>query len=127
VLKEEGKAKSGENCTEVLRCIRKYLKITSRPSRLLQYVEFDTEEYFSILDQLEDDAKFDRNDEKSDQDAPHRYVLRKLGLDVPTTNDDIKDSSDENDARDEKSPEIKVHEKDFEKFKLISQGACKFH
>ena len=43
VLKEEGKAKSGSLCPNVLKCIRKYLKITSRPSRLLQYVEFDTE------------------------------------------------------------------------------------
>jgi len=71
------------------------------------------------LDQLEDDAKAEHN-------APHRYVLRKLGLDTPTNvEDDNKESSDETEPNREERPEIKVHENDFEKFKLISQGACK--
>ena len=52
-----------------------------------------------------------------------RYVLRQLGLDTPTEQEN-KESSDETENRTEKK-EIKVLESDFEKFKMISQGACK--
>ncbi|CAG5094917.1 Oidioi.mRNA.OKI2018_I69.XSR.g13946.t1.cds [Oikopleura dioica] len=119
VLKNDGKQKSGVISESVLNCIRKYMKITSRPSRLLQYIEFDTEEYISILDQLEDEGQTNNS-----RDPPHQYVLKKLGLDKPTSNmDNEKESSDENEIQQEKSQDVKINEADFEKHKLISQGA----
>lgn len=121
VLKNDGKQKSGVISESVLNCIRKYMKITSRPSRLLQYIEFDTEEYISILDQLEDEGQTNNS-----RDPPHQYVLKKLGLDKPTSNmDNEKESSDENEIQQEKSQDVKINEADFEKHKLISQGS--FH
>ena len=118
VLKNDGKQKSGVISESVLNCIRKYMKITSRPSRLLQYIEFDTEEYISILDQLEDEGQTNNS-----RDPPHQYVLKKLGLDTPTSNmDNEKESSDENEIQQEKSQDVKINEADFEKHKLISQG-----
>jgi microtubule-associated serine/threonine kinase len=117
VLKNDGKQKSGSISDSVLHCIRKYMKITSRPSRLLQYIEFDTEEYISILDQLEDEGQ------NNSRDPPHQYVLKKLGLDKPTSNYDEKESSDENEWSFNKTQDVRISEQDFEKHKLISQGA----
>ena len=56
---------------------------------------------------------------------PHRYVLKMLGLDMPSDKleADVCVSSDDDNY---KKPQIKVTQDDFERIKIISQGACKF-
>lgn len=120
VLKDEGKQKAGSVNPEVLRAIRSYLKIISRPARLLEYIEFNTAGFISLLDQFEDSAR-DQTQACGNLE-PHRYVLKVLGLDVPSDQleADVCVSSD--DDHDKKQP-IKVTQDDFDRIKLISQGA----
>ena len=117
VLKDEGKQKAGTVNTEVLRAIRAYLKIISRPARLLEYIEFNTAGFISLLDQFEDSA---RSSEQPKLE-PHRYVLKMLGLDVPTAAADQPYVSSDEDSY--KQAPIKVTQDDFDRIKLISQGA----
>ena len=54
---------------------------------------------------------------------PHRYILKMLGLDIPSSSLDKEACSSDDDNY--KKPTIKVAQDDFERIKIISQGACK--
>ena len=115
LLKDEGKQKSGSVNHDVLHSIRKYLQIIARPARLLEYVEFNTDGFISLLDQFEDTAR----EQNLDNLEPHRYILKMLGLDMPTDNIGQVSSDDDN----YKKPISKVGQDDFDRIKIISQGA----
>ena len=56
---------------------------------------------------------------------PHRYILKMLGLDIPSSSLDKEACSSDDDNY--KKPTIKVAQDDFERIKIISQGACKIY
>ena len=56
---------------------------------------------------------------------PHRYVLKMLGLDVPSDKLEAEQSVSSDDDNYKNQP-IKVTQDDFDRIKLISQGACKY-
>jgi microtubule-associated serine/threonine kinase len=118
LLKDEGKQKSGSVNHDVLHSIRKYLQIIARPARLLEYVEFNTDGFISLLDQFEDSARRDISEHNNLE--PHRYILKMLGLDCPTDSTGLQVSSDDENY---KKTSSKVTQDDFDRIKIISQGA----
>jgi len=117
LLKDEGRQKAGRVNHEVLHAMRKYLRIIARPARILEYIEFNEVGFISLLDQFEDSAR-EQNQYKLE---PHRYILKMLGLDIPSSSLDKEACSSDDDNY--KKPTIKVAQDDFERIKIISQGA----
>ncbi|XP_052774089.1 microtubule-associated serine/threonine-protein kinase 3-like isoform X1 [Mya arenaria] len=115
--------------------IKKILLIISRPSRLLECLEFDPEEFYQLLEAAEGKAK------QSIKDIP-RYIISKLGLnrdpleeleiemlesaaidesmkaDMSAVMSDIEDAADGGRKKDRQPSE-----EDFDTIKLISNGA----
>ncbi|XP_053394336.1 microtubule-associated serine/threonine-protein kinase 3-like isoform X2 [Mercenaria mercenaria] len=114
--------------------IKKMLLIISRPSRLLECLEFDPEEFYQLLEAAEGKAK------QSIKDIP-RYIISKLGLnrdpleelelenrESAAIDESLKDTSlvlsdveESIDGARKKDPT--PCEEDFETIKLISNGA----
>lgn len=73
----ETKEKSIEAATELSGMIKKLLLIISRPARLLECLEFDPEEFYSLLEVAEGQARYALQGIKTD--IP-QYIIQKLGL-----------------------------------------------
>lgn len=73
----ETKEKSIEAAAELTGIIKKLLLIISRPARLLECLEFDPEEFYSLLEVAEGQARYALQGIKTD--IP-QYIIQKLGL-----------------------------------------------
>ncbi|CAH1775457.1 unnamed protein product [Owenia fusiformis] len=105
--------------------IKKLLIIVSRPARLLECLEFDPEEFYHLLEAAEGHAK-----SIIKADIP-QYIISKLGLNRDPL-EEIQGDADEDDLESDDSqssqimikPKVKTpSEEDFEKIKLVSNGA----
>ncbi|XP_077426050.1 microtubule-associated serine/threonine-protein kinase 1-like isoform X1 [Vanacampus margaritifer] len=115
--------------TFVIELVKKLFIIISRPARLLECLEFNPEEFYHLLEAVEDHAK---EGQLMKADIP-RYIISQLGL----TRDPLEDivSLDSYDSEGPHTPEtddstegkgraIKPpSEEDFQSIKLISNGA----
>ncbi|XP_032239899.2 microtubule-associated serine/threonine-protein kinase 3 isoform X2 [Nematostella vectensis] len=120
----EAKQKTEVDMTPVRRLMRKLLVIVSRPARLLECLEFNPGEYYSMLEQ---------EGQQMNSECPEKlditnYVKARLGLDEEgrtTEPDDITDEID--DSTDSVTPTYTTShlptEEDFDYIKLISNGA----
>ncbi|XP_078318625.1 microtubule-associated serine/threonine-protein kinase 3-like isoform X3 [Crassostrea virginica] len=107
--------------------IKNLYLIISRPSRLLECLEFDPEKFYQLLEVAEGQAK-----EHMKSDIP-RYIISKLGLNrdplEDLTDGDTASSELDTSITDEISQKRRVYkfhtpaEEDFEIIKLISNGA----
>ncbi|XP_060576748.1 microtubule-associated serine/threonine-protein kinase 2-like isoform X3 [Ruditapes philippinarum] len=113
--------------------IKKMLLIISRPSRLLECLEFDPEEFYQLLEAAEGKAK------QEIKDIP-KYIISKLGLnrdpleeleienrESAAVDESLKDTSlvlsDVEESIDGRRKDLTPCEEDFETIKLISNGA----
>ncbi|XP_037328972.2 microtubule-associated serine/threonine-protein kinase 1 isoform X1 [Pungitius pungitius] len=115
--------------TFVIELVKKLFIIISRPARLLECLEFNPEEFYHLLEAVEDHAK---EGQLMKADIP-RYIISQLGL----TRDPLEDiggldsydsegphTPETDDSTEGKGRVIKPpSEEDFQSIKLISNGA----
>ncbi|KAL0276514.1 UNVERIFIED_CONTAM: hypothetical protein PYX00_004073 [Menopon gallinae] len=137
ILLNETKEKSAEAASKITGLIKKMLLIISRPARLLECLEFNPEEFYRILEQVEGHAKTSQGIKA---DLP-QYIVSKLGLNrdpIAELQEDIdlleNSSSGSNQSVQYNAPVTQLEdakktilkaptEDDFEVIKLISNGA----
>lgn len=88
-LLSETKEKSIEAAAELGGMIKKLLLIISRPARLLECLEFDPEEFYSLLEVAEGQARYALQGIKTD--IP-QYIIQKLGLNRDPIDELIEDT-----------------------------------
>lgn len=137
ILLNETKEKSAQAASKITGLIKKILLIISRPARLLECLEFNPEEFYRILEQVEGHAK---SSQGMKGDLP-QYIVSKLGLNrdpIAELQEDLdlmeNSSSESNQSLHVSTPVAQKDEnkkaltkppteEDFEIIKLISNGA----
>lgn len=121
ILLAETREKSPAAAHRITGLIRKMLLIISRPARLLECLEFNPEEFYRILEQVEGQAK---STQGLKADLP-QYIVSKLGLNRDPIAELQEDLDDLMALQPTKAllPSRPPTEDDFEIIKLISNGA----
>ncbi|XP_071850781.1 microtubule-associated serine/threonine-protein kinase 3-like isoform X3 [Apostichopus japonicus] len=132
-LMEDARERSLHSAKAFNKIVRELLMIIARPARLLECLEFDPEEFYQMLEAVEGQAKIGDN---VTSDIP-KYIISQLGLTrdpLDVTDiigvDDVSppnpDSGDEAAASEEGARVTSFREpkeEDFERIKIISNGA----
>lgn len=137
-LMEDARDRSHNSAKAFNKVVRELLMIIARPARLLECLEFDPEEFYQMLEAVEGQAKIGGG---VTSDIP-KYIISRLGLTrdpldvtdiigVDDTSPPQQDSGDEGAvgataAPDESVPVnsfLEPKEEDFERIKIISNGA----
>ncbi|XP_077187628.1 microtubule-associated serine/threonine-protein kinase 3 isoform X3 [Paroedura picta] len=133
MLRDAQERSESEEVRFIEQLARKLLLIISRPARLLECLEFDPEEFYHLLEEVEGHAKVGQGIKT---DIP-RYIISQLGLAKDPLEEmvqlsQVDCSSPAGLEKREESPETrsaapgprrKPCENDFETLKLISNGA----